>query len=736
MIKAKSVILDPTGVYPVPNNCIAITTEMEWLTLFAQDSCCYQIKGDSLCKWTREWLGVWQKTQLIIEEKQKPTVRLQTLFPNLFLSSDWTEEKVLGIVTKLEYYEQDNPIAHLLTEITQDDLWFEKPSFEHLYRWLAVEVPREYQDFEKLWLSQIKDQAEDLSIYYQTEDKVLLLKRLLGLASPVLEKFPYFPQEIPACLSEEFHRFWQTKILDTKAEVLNQLVIDQEAGIKVIATSAYKVFLDYPQWLSKDKLNRILPFLEREKINELKDLEPPPQPELLTLDSSSDEVFRWVTKEYLPYRRWAVVINKSVKAQKISDNLAASFVQWIAKYYPQLKLDSVCHSTLNYNVTTQVLELCKTNPVFWVVVDGLGWLDHQELLSILRQNYEFSVETELQPRFSILPTKTEYAKWSLYTQKLPSDSSWVNNSNDLGKAFSVMGIGARYTDRKKPQLTAALKENKHQLYCWDTDELDHLYHQEKDFDSLYHTKRITTIEGIARSIKYYVEQHPSPETLKIVIASDHGQMIGGIPLLREYPSFIEPKGRMAIGKFEHPDFIFLDPARYDLPHEISVVKGAACLNSFHNNSKGEVIGSHGGLFPEEVVIGFSVLSKVVERLPVKVICQGKGVANKPIDLQVTIVNPNTVSLTNLLLYIDELPSLKKGISLKEEIPPKDQVTLRVTVHELPQLSLSNQSDQINLTGKMIFRFADSELANSNLDANSVISLEKIFESGMNIDEFF
>ena len=322
MIKANSVILDPTGVYPIPYNFIAITTEVEWLKLFGKDNCGYQVIGKNLCKWTKEWLRIWQKTELIIEEKQSPTLRLQSLFPGLSLSTNWSEEKVLGILAKLESYPQDNPIAYLLTEITQNNLWFEIPSLKHLYNWLAVNVPREYQDFEKIWVSQIKHESEDLAIYYQTEDKLLLLRRFLGLDSPGLDKLPSYPQEIPPCLSEEFNHFWQGKILNTKAEVLNQLVIDQQAGMKQIATCAYKIFREYPQWICNHKLNKILPFLKREQINQLKDLQPPILPQALNHLASCLEVFHWVTKDYLPYRRWELVINPSSQEQLLSDRLA------------------------------------------------------------------------------------------------------------------------------------------------------------------------------------------------------------------------------------------------------------------------------------------------------------------------------------------------------------------------------------------------------------------------------
>ena len=73
-----------------------------------------------------------------------------------------------------------------------------------------------------------------------------------------------------------------------------------------------------------------------------------------------------------------------------------------------MKVDSVEHSYLNYNVAQKVQNLCQSTPVFWVVVDGLGWLDHQELISLLTNDYKLAVETAIEPRlvFCLLKQNT------------------------------------------------------------------------------------------------------------------------------------------------------------------------------------------------------------------------------------------------------------------------------------------------------------------------------------------
>ena len=103
-------------------------------------------------------------------------------------------------------------------------------------------------------------------------------------------------------------------------------------------------------------------------------------------------------------------------------------------------------------------------------------------------------------------------------------------------------------------------------------------------------------------------------------------MIGEVEHLSNCPEGLDPKGRMAIGKTDDPRFVVLEAERYGLPHDLSIVRGAACLNAFSYTEKKEIIGSHGGLFPEEVVVGVSVLRPFTARLAVQVTCQGEGEA--------------------------------------------------------------------------------------------------------------
>ena len=732
MIKPESVVLDPTGLYPVPKDYTSIATEREWIEFFGRKNCNYWVKGKRICDWTREWLRVRSLTDTIIEEKKNPRSHLEALLAPVLIPPDLNDSKILALVTKLESYRQDNPIAYLLSEVTNNNLWFEKPSIDHLAHWLSIQVPKEDRLLEQAWQHLIKEQTRELADYYQTKNKLSLLKSWLGLTDSSVKNIDPFPHNIPAFLVQEFKQFWEKQILKTKGKVLDTLTTNQQAGMTEITSYAHKILTEQPGWITKQRISKLSAYLTSQQRNDLNKLQQPSIPQPLNIDAEPHEALKWATESYLPFRLWEIVINRSPTTKRLSDNIANSFVEWIVKHYPDLKLDPVPNSILNYSVASLVQELCKKSPVLWVVVDGLGWLDHQELLAILTEKNSMAVETALSPRFSILPTKTEYAKWSLYTQLLPNDPTW---KDDAGKGFPKMGMGERYTDNKRPQLYEALQLQKHQLYCWDSDELDRLYHQERDWQNLYQVQRPHTLEKIAKEIEYCLAQFPHPEQLRIVISSDHGQMIGEIEQLTQCPEGIITKGRMGIGKTDDARFVVLEAGRFGLPHDLSIVKGAACSKAFSRTTEGEVIGTHGGLFPEEVVIGVSVLRQFVERYPVIVFCQGEGKARQPGHLAVTIDNPNKVPLTDLYLQINELTSLKTGMSLEATIPAKEKVTLNIDIPEFPELPVDSEKNQLSLSGHLYFRFANTESGTSMTESGSAIKIEQMFRSGFDIDEF-
>lgn len=126
-------------------------------------------------------------------------------------------------------------------------------------------------------------------------------------------------------------------------------------------------------------------------------------------------------------------------------------------------------------------------------------------------------------------------------------------------------------------------------------------------------------------------------------------------------------------------------ARFDLPHNISVIRGPRSFNSFNYADDKSVIGCHGDLYPEEVVVGFSVLKNSVKRSPISIKCFGSGKAGEFHLLKVEINNPNALPIENCKLYIEQLPSLQEGQTLGVSIAQKACQTIDVEIPQWPEL---------------------------------------------------
>ena len=64
-----------------------------------------------------------------------------------------------------------------------------------------------------------------------------------------------------------------------------------------------------------------------------------------------------------------------------------------------------------------------------------------------------------------------------------------------------------------------------------------------------------------------------------------------------------------------------------------------------------IIGSHGGLYPEEVVVGFSVMKKILQRVPVIITCSGEGKPREPGILSIKFVKSLAISVLTRLVFL-------------------------------------------------------------------------------------
>jgi serine/threonine protein kinase len=281
----KPIVLDRTELYDIPPGYVPITTEVEWMQSFGMSTSPYWVKGKRLCDWAVEWLRVWDKTEVIAEIKQNPDVKLAALFDPVPVPDEWTKEQLLTLATRLNSYPQDNPIAHLLADITDDhQIWLAEPSIENLAAWLAIQVPQECRILERVWQHQFNE--HNLATYYQNEDKLLLLRRWLRIAEPVITELDKYPLPVPDFLTAEFDQYWEQQLYRTETKVLEHLIPTNQPGMERIAELAYKVLSHRPNWITKVRETKLSAYLSHQQKVDLGDRQPPPQPQPLALDAS------------------------------------------------------------------------------------------------------------------------------------------------------------------------------------------------------------------------------------------------------------------------------------------------------------------------------------------------------------------------------------------------------------------------------------------------------------------
>ncbi|XGB38749.1 MAG: hypothetical protein LVT47_10715 [Cyanobacteria bacterium LVE1205-1] len=190
---------------------------------FGREEHSYWVKGDFLCQWTREWLQLRGKTDAILEEKQDPRSRLESLFQRYEreVPAKWSDTEILRFVTKLDSFNSRNPIAELLAEATGDrNVWFGTPSIEHLAKWLNLSVPDAIIPFEQLWQKQVSQTGSKLAGYYNTLNKLQLLRQWIGITEPTIAELGNYPfLTVPEILSVEFERLWEQRICRSDASV-------------------------------------------------------------------------------------------------------------------------------------------------------------------------------------------------------------------------------------------------------------------------------------------------------------------------------------------------------------------------------------------------------------------------------------------------------------------------------------------------------------------------------------
>ncbi len=267
----RPIVLDPLQAYPPAPGYRVIETEVDWLRHFQADRGPYWICGKVLCDWTEEWLRCWNRSHLIADIKPAPREKLAELLHPVAIPADWTESQCLAVITHLEQYDGSNAIAHLLADLTQSDrdLWLADPSLTNLAQWLALPVPPEATPLEQTW--QAHRPPSPLHKYYTTRDKTQLLRQWLGLANPSLPSLGTYPLDISPHLQREFDQHWERQLYSSQGGILDRLDLSQQSAAiqKRIATKAYAILKEHPEYITPAREQRLRNYLKHDQYQDL-----------------------------------------------------------------------------------------------------------------------------------------------------------------------------------------------------------------------------------------------------------------------------------------------------------------------------------------------------------------------------------------------------------------------------------------------------------------------------------
>ncbi|MEW5819216.1 MAG: PglZ domain-containing protein, partial [Cyanobacteriota bacterium] len=568
----------------------------------------------------------------------------------------------------------------------------------------------------------------------------------------------YYPEQLWQNLNGENKEAFQSKWLAKLEKNYTSLINSNEKHplFKNLCTIAYNYYKENPEKLDLKIIHKISIYLEGNEKENLEKLIPPSFPIEISKESLDImECIEWC-KTYNNYLYWDYQHNNSQNRNELLDQAIKFGDLFLNQYKILLTQELELSLPLNINVYYELQKLRKNSTVLWFIIDGLNYIDHEDLIKQLTFKNNFYLKADSKYLFSLLPSITEYSKKAMVTGYFPDDESI--NTLDIRESFyarneSETSFYAKDDNQNDlAKIYKEIKENdedKFYLFCFDLLELDKVYHNYSLYKDIQKEKVKKTLKDIIEKIKSIVLKFNTPEKITIVISSDHGQIIDKFEKIElNLPKELLPKGCRAI---EGNDFkgltsknlAILDALHYRLPKDYTIINDQGYFNIYNKNQEDNLAGGmHGSCFPEELLVGFSVLGYKQEglirtSLSIQEI-SGKGEFEKPGIVSITIFNSNNVSL--VIQNIKIRHAKEKNLFLKIEQPetllikPMKKKTIDVSIESWPNASGTTNKIEIDVTIEYNFK-DDTQLKSAK--QNGYIEVQSLqTDEGIDLDEFF
>ncbi|HEU5367238.1 MAG TPA: hypothetical protein VFU69_02190, partial [Ktedonobacterales bacterium] len=225
--------------------------------------------------------------------------------------------------------------------------------------------------------------------------------------------------------------------------------------------------------------------------------------------------------------------------------------------------------------------------------------------------------------------------------------------------------------RDESVITALSTAKPGQPVIWSLLEPDRTYHQHQSRETAFSQVR-GQLQSLAERIVRVAHAIPEEQLLRVIIATDHGRLLGSAERCVPVPSGMQAHGRAAWGNVSRGfgeqgyliegDLAYLAPSRFGLPNTVAILlSGTAFLTA--SGATGTEPFPHGGAYPEETLIPWLVLNRDRHTDPLAARLAGKAMAGASGQAVLSVVNPNdvTVQLQDL-----ELTSLNLRLNLRQQ----------------------------------------------------------------------
>lgn len=672
------VLLDWEGTAAVPEGYQMIDTEVAFLE-HATDDIPLLIRGQRLCTWAETY---YQARRRPVRAAPKPlSIRLRETFPGL--SQAQAEDLAQRLAADL-----DTPLsAEAILSVLHPDsveLWQQTASPGHAARWLVWLYEHQPDETEQVILgyhaqNQWRRVEGPQAKAYQAcnkEQALAFLEEWLGIApNEAWKALGAFPAPVPQSLQMHLRPLWRERIIDSAGECFEQILwwpLPSEVR-HLVAEETAQYYRQHPDQLTRQRIQRICPYLTADSIGELQGLLKPDEP--VPVPEDPDQVVDWFCQEYLPYRLWQQRSNNQQAAERVQA-LAKDFALWYLRHYPEWVL---ARQHLSFHCVQGLGAAPSNKAILVVVLDGLAAWDAQDLVQRITSQIERLAVLNHGYTFAPLPTITEFAKDALLKGMPP----------DLAAQYEPLGP-VMPEDVPLERVLEFIGSGR--VCFWRVQEPDRTYHTDRS----HRLRRnvLGVLDGIVSQLADIVGNVPDKIILQVIITSDHGRLLNSHSARRlRVPAGMQSHGRAAWGQLQRsfgPDgfevdmenqVVYVFGGRFQLSADLLVPLSEDTFLT-NDGRHGQDSYPHGGLFPEEVIVPWIVMERDVAQPSIELSFAGSGEAGKTGTLKVAIKNLSDLQLTLLSVRLDN------GARANGEwsVPPRDRIKIEVRVGPWPTQS--------------------------------------------------